>query len=109
MATLTLGIAASCPPPHHKLLHLRVIVNGKIVQVIRLKKSGMAVYRSGGQDSDYRVHYVRFNANILKAGLNTIHLALQGTKHFPKSTTTLQRGKVGAVMYDAIRLSDSDR
>ncbi len=109
VATLTLGIAASCPPPHHKLLHLRVMVNGQIVQNISLKKSGMAVYRSGGQDSDYRVHYVRFNANILKAGTNTIHLALQGSTKFPKSATAIQHGNVGAVMYDAIRLSDSAR
>ena len=85
------------------------MVNGQIVQNISLKKSGMAVYRSGGQDSDYRVHYVRFNANILKAGTNTIHLALQGSTKFPKSATAIQHGNVGAVMYDAIRLSDSAR
>ena len=109
VATLTLGIAASCPPPHHKLLHLRVMINGQIVQNISLKKSGMAVYRSGGQDSDYGVRYVRFNADILKAGRNTIHLALQGSTKFPKSVAAIQRGQVGAVMYDAIRLSDYAR
>jgi rhamnogalacturonan endolyase len=106
-ATLTLGIAASCPPPHHKWLQLKVIVNGQLVRVVKLKKSGMAVYRSGGQDSDYQVRYVRFNAKLLKPGTNTIHLALQGATPFPKSVAIMQRGDVGAVMYDAIRLSDS--
>lgn len=105
LATLTLGIAASCPPPHQKSLRLRVILNDRLIKVITLKKSGMAVYRSGGQDSNYQVRYVRFNANLLRIGTNTIRLALQGATKFPTSVTELERGRVGAVMYDAIRLN----
>jgi rhamnogalacturonan endolyase len=105
IATLTFGFAATCPPPRKKVLVLDVSVNGHLVHKIRLIKSGMAVYRSGGQDSDYQVRYVTFPAGLLKSGNNIIHLALQGAQPFPRSLATQQRGRVGAVMYDAVRLN----
>lgn len=64
---------------------LAVTLNGKRITVLHLRKSGAAVYRSGGQDSKYQVRYVPFNADLLKAGLNRITLGF--TRAFKAPTT----------------------
>lgn len=101
-ATLTLGIAASNPLKGGSS-NLRIGVNGQEVSVLHLTKSGPAAYRSGSQDSLYRVEYVTFDAALLKAGINEITLGYTDAQPLP-SLEEQQAGRVGAVMYDALRL-----
>jgi rhamnogalacturonan endolyase len=101
-ATLTLGFASS-QPVRGPVTNLQVKINGQEVAIIHLPKSGTAGYRSGGQDSAYRVRYVTFDASRLKAGLNEITLGHQEAQPFPSPAEQMQ-GRVGQVMYDAIRL-----
>ncbi len=99
-ATLTLGIAAANPPEHSRL---RVKVNGRLVGDVALRKSGAAGYRSGGQDSDYQLVYLPFDAQFLCVGLNRI--TLEHTKAIPFADPDNARpGRIGYVMYDALRL-----
>jgi rhamnogalacturonan endolyase len=98
-ATLTLGFA-SWNYPHG----LVVKVNGQAVgETIKLKKSGAAGYRSGGQDSLYQLVYVPFDAGLIKAGTNEITLGLVGAVPFADPDAA-RPGRIGDVMYDAIRL-----
>jgi rhamnogalacturonan endolyase len=101
-ATLTLGIAASVPL-HGRDTNLEIKVNGTEVGTLHLPKSGPAGYRSGGQDSAYRVEYVRFDAALLKAGTNELTLGHQDAEPIPPQEEQL-KGRVGVVMYDALRL-----
>ena len=101
-ATLTLGFASSNPVKGDHT-NLQVKVNGQEVAVLHLPKSGAAGYRSGGQDSLYQVQYVTFDAALLKAGANEITLGHQEAEPFPTPEIQMQ-GKVGEVMYDALRL-----
>ncbi len=101
-ATFTLGIAASNPLKGGSS-NVRIRVNGQEVGVVRLTKSGPAAYRSGSQDSLYRVEYVTFDAALLKAGTNEITLGHVDAQPLP-SWEEQQAGRVGAVMYDALRL-----
>jgi hypothetical protein len=75
--------------------------------VLALPKTGGAPYRSGGQDSEYRVYPVVFDAGWLRAGTNEITLAIQGAVPFANPDRALP-GNIGAVMYDAIRLEARD-
>lgn len=101
-ATLTLGIAAT-NPLRGRHTNLQIRVNGHEVQVLHLEKSGAAAYRSGGQDSLYRVEYVQFPANLLKSGQNEITLGHTDATQLPDEEEQ-KRGQVGCIMYDAIRL-----
>ncbi|HEX5323013.1 MAG TPA: polysaccharide lyase family protein [Capsulimonadaceae bacterium] len=101
-ATLTLGIC-SANPVHGSQNNLQVRVNGDLIDTVHLSKSGAAGYRSGGEDSLYRVVYVPFDAGLLKAGTNEITLGDQDASPFPPPDVQMQ-GKVGEVMYDAVRL-----
>src|SRR5438067_1636611 len=58
-ATLTLGYVG-----WEYRRPLTVTVNGHEVGRVALRKSGEAVYRSGGQDSLYQVAYVPFDASL---------------------------------------------
>ncbi len=103
-ATLTLGFCATLIPHGG----LAVGVNGRRVVVLHLKKSGAAVYRSGGQDSLHQVRLVRFPANLLKSGLNRLTLGFTNPIKIPASATAQRRFRafrVGAVMYDALELA----
>ncbi len=104
-ATLTLGFASTLPVSG-RVTNLQVKVNGQEVAVLHLPKSGEAGYRSGGQDSTYRVEYVTFDAVLLKPGANEITLGHLDAQLFP-SREEQMRGHVGEVMYDAIRLEVS--
>ena len=101
-ATLTFGIAAS-NPAWGGSNNIQIKVNGQEVGSLHLTKSGPAAYRSGGQDSLYRVLTVIFDAALLKSGDNEIRLAHADAQPIP-SPDEQKRGQVGAVMYDAIRL-----
>jgi len=99
VATLTLGFAAwDYPRP------LDIILNGqKIATVSNLKKSGMAIYRSGGQDSLRQVVYLPFDASLIKAGTNEMQFALEGTRVYDAPSARSPQA-VGGLMWDALRL-----
>ena len=101
-ATLTFGIAAS-NPSRGGSSQVQIKVNGQDAGSLHLTKSGPAMYRSGGQDSLYRVEYITFDASLLKTGKNEITLALSDAQPLPAPNEQAQE-RVGAVMYDAIRL-----
>ena len=101
LATLTLGVCAST----HKQLEVKV--NGNAAGVITLPKTGGAPYRSGGQDSEYYVYPITFDAGWIRAGTNEITLAIQGAVPFADPDKA-RPGRIGAVMYDAIRLEVQD-
>lgn len=101
-ATLTFGIAAS-NPAHGGSNNIQIKVNGQDAGTLHLAKSGPAAYRSGGQDSLYRVETVTFAAALLKAGANEITLGHADAQPLP-TPEEQKKGQVGAVMYDAIRL-----
>lgn len=105
-ATLTLGICSSNPVQGGRT-NLQVKVNGHLVDTVHLPKSGEAAYRSGGEDSLYQVVYVPFDASLLKTGGNEITLGDRDAAPFPLPAVQMQ-GRVGAVMYDAIRLEVQD-
>ena len=103
-ATLTLGLCATLIPHGG----LAVGINGRRVSVLHLRKSGAAVYRSGGQDSLYQVRYVQFPAKLLKPGLNRMTIGFTNPVRVPASSKARQQYRafrIGAVMYDALRLS----
>ncbi len=98
-ATLTIGF---CAADFHGGLQIKV--NGRLVKTLFMKKSGMAAYRSGGEDSKYSVRRINFSAALLRKGGNKITLGF--TRTAPFSAPFRQRMRVfGAVMYDALRLS----
>jgi rhamnogalacturonan endolyase len=97
-ATLTLGFLAWDYPRA-----LRVTLNDHVIGTVKLRKSGSAIYRSGGQDSLYQVATLPFNAALIKSGSNEMHLALIGAVPFADPTDA-HPGHIGGVMYDAIRL-----
>ena len=96
-ATLTIGVCSSSDR------HLQVKANGREIGVLNLPKTGTAPYRSGGQDSEYHVYTLRFDATWLKAGTNEIALGLEGAVPFANPEAA-RPARIGAVMYDAIRL-----
>ena len=100
-ATLTLGVCASLAR------RLEVKVNGRTAGVLDLPKTGAAPYRSAGQDSEYHVYPVSFDAGWLRAGTNEITLGIQGAVPFANPDQA-RPGKIGAVMYDALRLEVQD-
>jgi rhamnogalacturonan endolyase len=100
-ATLTIGVCSSSNR------RLQVKANGREIGVINLPKTGAAPYRSGGQDSQYHVYTLPFNANWLKAGTNEITLGLAGAVPFANPEAA-RPARIGAVMYDAIRLEVRD-
>jgi len=126
--TLTLGIAGSCPANGHET-YTNIGVNGHNVADLHLPKTGPAAYRSGGNDSEYQIKYVTFDASLLKAGDNEITLGDGRATPFPQSAlepaeptapeeeqpaaakepahTGKSAGSIGAVMYDSIRLEVS--
>jgi rhamnogalacturonan endolyase len=101
-ATLTFGIAASCPARGGSN-NVTITVNGHDVGSLHLSKSGAAVYRSGGMDSLYRVETMTFDAALLKTGSNEIRLAHADAQPIPPRDEQML-GHIGAVLYDAIRL-----
>ena len=100
-ATLTLGVCSSSDR------RLQVKANGREIGVVKLPKTGAAPYRSGGQDSNYNVYTLPFNANWLKAGTNEITLGLEGAVPFANPDAA-RPARIGAVMYDAVRLEVED-
>jgi rhamnogalacturonan endolyase len=96
-ATLTIGVCSSSDR------HLQVKANGREIGVLNLPKTGTAPYRSGGQDSEYHVYTLRFDATWLKAGTNEITLGIEGAVPFANPDEA-RPARIGAVMYDAIRL-----
>ncbi|HTB62177.1 MAG TPA: polysaccharide lyase family protein [Opitutales bacterium] len=99
LATLTLSFAAwDYPRP------LDVLLNGQVIaKVSNLKKSGMAIYRSGGQDSLRQTVYLPFDASLIHAGANEMQFALEGARPYdPPSATSPQA--VNGIMWDALRL-----
>ncbi|NNM86469.1 MAG: hypothetical protein HKL96_12035 [Phycisphaerales bacterium] len=103
-ATLTFGICGSSLVNGHSVI-LDVLLNGKRVGLLTLRKSGAAAYRSGGSDSRYRVRQISFPAELIKPGPNTFHLHIQGAQRYPHSHVIARQFNVGCIMYDAIRLS----
>jgi len=112
-ATLTVGAAAANPigrpptshdgPSGEKATNIQVKVNGTQVGVLNFVKSGAAAYRSGNQDSMYQMKLVGFDAALLKPGMNEITLGHAEAKPIPPLDEQ-KLGRVGCVMYDAIRL-----
>jgi rhamnogalacturonan endolyase len=96
-ATLTIGVCSSSDR------RLQVKANGREIGVLNLPKTGAAPYRSGGQDSEYHVYTLRFDATWLKAGTNEITLGLEGAVPFANPEAA-RPARIGAVMYDSIRL-----
>ena len=97
-ATLTLAFAAFDYPRG-----LTVRLNGRDIGPVQLKKSGMAAYRCGGQDSLRQTVYMPFDASLIQAGTNELQLVLNGAVPF-SATSTAAPNAIGAVMYDALRL-----
>jgi rhamnogalacturonan endolyase len=96
--TLTLAFAAWDYPRA-----LQVILNGQNIGSVSLKKSGMAIYRNGGQDSLRQTVYLTFDASLIKSGTNEVRLALDGAIPFnPANARTPQA--VGGLMWDALRM-----
>jgi len=100
-ATLTIGVCSS------SACRLQVKANGRGIGVIDLPKTGAAPYRSGGQDSEYHAYTLPFNANRLQSGTNEITLGIEGAVPFANPDET-RPARIGAVMYDAIRLEVQD-
>jgi len=96
-ATLTIGVCSS------SARRLQAEANGHEIGAINLPKTGTAPYRSGGQDSQYNVYTLPFDAGWLKAGTNEITLGIEGAVPFANPDEA-RPGRIGAVMYDAIRL-----
>jgi len=95
--TLTIGVCSSSDR------RLQVKANGRVIGVLNLPKTGTAAYRSGGQDSQYNVYTLPFDASWLKAGTNKITLGVEGAIPFANPDEA-RPARIGAVMYDAIRL-----
>ncbi len=100
-ATLTIGVCSSSDR------RLEVKANGRELGVLKLPKTGTAAYRSGGQDSEYHVYTLPFNANWLKVGTNEITLGIEGAVPFANPDEA-RPARIGTVMYDAIRLEVQD-
>jgi len=96
-ATLTLGVSAS------SARKVEVAVNGHPAGTVAMPKTGGAPYRSGGMDSQYHVYEVTFDASWIHAGTNELTLAIQGAKPVAEAQNALP-GRIGAILYDAIRL-----
>jgi rhamnogalacturonan endolyase len=96
--TLTLAFAAWDYPRA-----MQVTLNGQPIGSVNLKKSGMAIYRSGGQDSLRQTVYLNFDASLIKSGSNEVRFALDGVKPYdPPSARSPQA--VGGLMWDALRM-----
>ncbi len=98
-ATLTLAFAA-----WDYLRPMDVLLNGQLIgKVDTLRKSGMAIYRSGGQDSLRQTVYLDFDASLLKAGDNELRFALEGARLYDPTTAKSAQDVLG-IMWDALRL-----
>ncbi len=100
-ATLTLAFA-SAQPQRGRETNLEVKVNGQRIDTIHLPKTGTAGYRGSAQDSPWNVRTLRFDAALLRPGMNEITLGHAEARPFPADGKVT--GTVGQVMYDAIRL-----
>ena len=117
-ATLTVGAAAANPIGHPPTSHegptgeratnIQVKVNGRQIGLLDFIKSGAAAYRSGNQDSLYQMKLIEFDAALLKPGTNEITLGHAEAKPIPPLEEQ-KSGRVGCVMYDAIRLEVAPR
>jgi rhamnogalacturonan endolyase len=105
-ATLTLAFA-SAQPARGAATNLEVKVNGTLVSTVHLPKTGTAGYRGSAQDSPWNVRTLRFDAALLRPGMNEITLGHADARPFPGDGNV--RGTVGQVMYDAIRLEVQER
>jgi rhamnogalacturonan endolyase len=105
-ATLTLAFA-SAQPARGPATNLEVKVNGTLVDTVHLPKTGTAGYRGSAQDSPWNVRTLRFDAALLRPGMNEITLTHAEARPFPADGNV--RGPVGQVMYDAIRLETEPR
>ena len=98
LGTFTLAFAAWDYPRA-----MQVTLNGQSIGAVNLKKSGMAIYRSGGQDSLRQTVYLNFDASLIKSGTNEVRFALDGAKPYdPPSARSPQA--VGGLMWDALRM-----
>ena len=96
--TLTLAFAAFDYPRG-----LRVRLNGREIGTVNLKKSGMAAYRCGGQDSLRQTVTLEFDAALIGARMNELQLEPAGAVPFSPENDS-GPAQLGAVMYDALRL-----
>jgi rhamnogalacturonan endolyase len=96
--TLTIAFAAFQSPG------LTVSLNGKALETIKLQKSGMAFYRSGGQDSFRQTATLVFDAAQIRQGENEIQLRLANAQQFAPGSEVNTPNQLGGAMYDAIRL-----
>lgn len=101
-ATLTIGFA-SCDIGKRTLV---IRLNGKVLQRLRLPKTGAAGYRSGSQDSRYVLEIIKFDAGLIKNGKNDLSFEISKSQPYPKNEAELGHRKRprGSVMYDAIRM-----
>jgi rhamnogalacturonan endolyase len=95
--TLTIALAAFQSPG------LTVRLNGTELGVVKFPKSGMAFYRSGGQDSLRQTAVLPFDGSLIKAGRNELQLELKDARQVEPGTEVAPN-MVGGAMYDAIRL-----
>jgi rhamnogalacturonan endolyase len=101
-ATLTIGFASAQPLAGGRT-KLQVKVNGTLIETIGLPKTGTAGYRGSMQDSGYNLRVLRFDAALLHPGVNEITLGHADARPFPPVEVNVG-GRVGQVMYDALRL-----
>jgi rhamnogalacturonan endolyase len=105
-ASLTLAFA-SAQPVRGRETNLEVKVNGTLLDTVHLPKTGTAGYRGSAQDSPWLMKVLRFDAALLRPGVNEITLGHAEARPFPADGNV--RGPVGQVMYDAIRLEMEPR
>lgn len=113
-ATLTIAVAAFQPTtrdpstpgsqiPTGGTGTVTVRLNGKNLETLTFKKSGMAFYRAGGQDSLRQIATVSFEASLLKPGQNELQLQIDGARQVTPGEEVMPN-LAGGAMYDAIRL-----
>ncbi len=100
-ATLTIAFS-SAQPQRGAVTNLQVKVNGELIDTIHLPKTGTAGYRGSAQDSPWNVRTLKFNAHMLRPGMNEITFGHADARPVPADGNIA--GPVGQVMYDAIRL-----
>jgi rhamnogalacturonan endolyase len=97
-ATLTLSFVAFDYPRG-----LKVTLNGHDLDTLKLKKSGMAGYRSGAQDSLRQTVVLKVDPGFLKKTGNELRLEpLGAVQYTPENTTT--PNQIGTINYDALRM-----
>jgi rhamnogalacturonan endolyase len=94
-ATLTVAIAGA-----HGNASLNVLVNGTKVDTLRYANDS-GVSRSANQAARYHLNYVEFDADLLRAGPNTIALQMGGPVFKSGGVNTRPSA---SIMYDCVRL-----